>query len=74
MKPILYKIGNVLFKSYLVFVLLWIIFALSLNLFFIYLQFTNQEELASHYSSEIMTRIDGTFKDNSRNIWYEGDK
>ena len=74
MKPILNKIGDVLFKSYLAFVLIWITFTLSFDLFFIYLQFTNQEELARHYSSEIMIRIDGTFKDDPRNIWYEGDK
>jgi len=74
MKPIITKISNVLFKAYLGFVLLWVTLALSFQLFFIYLQFSGQEKRAQHYSQEIEWRVDGRFKDNPKNIWYEGDK
>lgn len=65
------KIGNVMFKSYLVFVGFWLAFALSFDLFFVYLQFTGQEERALSISNEITWKIDGRFKDNPDNIWYE---
>lgn len=65
------KIGNVLFKSYLAFVGFWLVFALTFDLFFVYLQFTGQEERASSISNEITWKIDGRFKDNPDNIWYE---
>jgi hypothetical protein len=38
------------------------------------LELSGQEELAKHYSDEITIRIDGNFKNNPKNIWYEGDK
>lgn len=74
MKPILKKIGDVLFKSYLILVLAWVFFAFSFQVFFVYLELSGQEELAKHYSDEITIRIDGNFKNNPKNIWYEGDK
>ena len=71
MKPILQKIGNVIFKGYLVFAICWVFFALSFDLFMIGVHFTD-EDLERKISNEIMWRIDGTFKDNPKNIWYEG--
>jgi hypothetical protein len=68
------KIGDVMFKSYLGFVGVWLAFALSTQVFFIYLQFTNQDERMRNIVNEIDWKIDGTFKDNPDNIWYEGDK
>jgi hypothetical protein len=35
MKPILKKIGDVLFKSYLILVLAWVLFAFSFQVFFV---------------------------------------
>lgn len=66
------NIGEGLFKAYLGLVGLWLISALSFQIFFIYLHFSNQEELAGKISNEIMWKIDGTFKNNPDNIWYEG--
>lgn len=71
MKSILKKIGNTLFQFYLIFVLVWIGFALLLDLFFIFLELSGNKKLADEYSKEIMWRIDGTFKNNPNNIWYE---
>ena len=68
------NIGESLFKVYLGLVGLWLIFALSFQIFCIYLHFTNQEERSRDISNKIMWKIDGTFKNNPDNIWYEGPK
>jgi hypothetical protein len=68
------KIGDVMFKSYLGFVGVWLAFALSTQVFFLYLQFTSQDERIRNIVNEIEWKIDGTFKDNPDNIWYEGGK
>lgn len=68
------NIGESLFKVYLGLVGLWLIFALSFQFFGIYLHFTNQEERAQNISNQIAWKIDGTFKNNPDNIWYEGPK
>ena len=71
MKPILTKVGDVLFKGYLVFVLCWVTLALSFDLFMIGVHFTD-EDLERKIANEITWKIDGRFKDNPENIWYEG--
>jgi hypothetical protein len=68
------KIGDVMFKTYLGLVGVWLAFALSTQVFFLYLQFTSQDERMRNIVNEIEWKIDGTFKDNPDNIWYEGDK
>jgi hypothetical protein len=68
------KIGDVMFKAYLGLVGVWLAFALSTQVFFLYLQFTSQDERMRNIVNEIEWKIDGTFKDNPDNIWYEGDK
>jgi hypothetical protein len=74
MEITLKKIGEKLFAGYLYFVGLWIVFALCFQLFFVYLMVSGQDERASRYSNEITWKIDGRFKDNPDNIWYEGPK
>jgi hypothetical protein len=68
------KIGDAMFKVYLGFVGVWLAFALSTQVFFVYLQFTNQDERMRNIVNEIDWKIDGTFKNNPDNIWYEGSK
>jgi hypothetical protein len=68
------KIGDAMFKVYLGLVGVWLAFALSTQVFFIYLQFTNQDERMRNIVNEIDWKIDGTFKNNPDNIWYEGSK
>ena len=72
MKRFLSKVKEYLFNGFLAFTCVWIVSALLFQSFFIYLHFTNQDNRAQAYSNEIMWRIDGTFKNDPRNIWYEG--
>jgi hypothetical protein len=65
------NIGESLLKVYLGLVGLWLIFALSFQIFFIYLHFSNQEERLLNITNQISWKIDGTFKNNPNNIWYE---
>jgi hypothetical protein len=64
------QIGQKLFNIYLAFVGIWLIFALSFDVFMVVLHFTN-EDLSRDISNEISWKIDGTFKNNPDNIWYE---
>ncbi len=69
-KAALPSIGEYLAQGFLYLVGIWIVFALFFQLFFVYLQFSGKEDLAGRISNEIMWRIDGTFKNNPNNIWY----
>jgi hypothetical protein len=51
----------------------WILFALCFQLFFVYLHFSGQEDLAGKIANEITHRIDGTFKNSPENIWYNAE-
>ena len=51
----------------------WIIFALCFQLFFVYLEFSGKHELQRNIVNWIEWRIDGTFKNNPENIWYEAE-
>jgi hypothetical protein len=52
---------------------IWIAFALCFQLFFVYLQFSGQEDLAGEIANEISWKIDGTFKNDPNNIWYNAE-
>jgi hypothetical protein len=52
---------------------LWIIFALCFQLFFVYLELSGKHELQRDIVNWIEWRIDGTFKNNPENIWYEAE-
>ena len=67
------NIGDYLFKAFLTLVGVWILFAISFQLFFVYLQFSGKEKMASDIANWIEWRIDGTFKNNPENIWYEAE-
>ena len=53
------------------FVFIWLIFALSFDMVMIGVHFTD-ENLERKISNEIAWKIDGTFKNQPGNIWYEG--
>jgi len=65
------ELGTLFFKGYLVFVGVWLAFALSFDLFMIGVHFT-KPDLETKISNEITWKIDGTFKNNPDNIWYKG--
>jgi hypothetical protein len=70
MKELLKKIGEKVLVGYLYFVCVWVSLAFTFDLFMIYTHFTN-EERERHISNEIMWKIDGLYKNNPDNIWYE---
>jgi hypothetical protein len=51
----------------------WIIFAICFQLFFVYLEFSGKDELQRDIVNWIEWRIDGTFKNDPVNIWYEAE-
>jgi hypothetical protein len=53
---------------------LWLVFALSLMGYALYLEFSDQQETLRNMTNWIEWRIDGTFKNSPENIWYEGPK
>jgi hypothetical protein len=72
MTNILNKAKEILFKVTATFTCAWIAFALSFQIYAIFLTVSGQEEEMTRISNEISWRIDGTFKNNPENIWYEG--
>lgn len=48
--------------------------AFLFQVFFVILQFSGNENLATEIANEITWRIDGTFKNNPENIWYNADE
>ena len=51
---------------------LWLVVALSLMSYALYLEFSDQQETLRNMTNWIEWRIDGTFKNSPENIWYEG--
>ena len=60
-------------KAFVGLVGVWIVFALCFQLFFVYLEFSGKHELQRNIVNWIEWRIDGTFKNNPENIWYEAE-
>ena len=67
------SLGNKLAQAFFVLVGVWIVFALCFQLFFVYLEFSGKHELQRNVVNWIEWRIDGTFKNNPENIWYDAD-
>ena len=72
-KSLTINIGDKLFTVFLSLVGIWIAFALCFQLFFVYLEFSGKDELQRNVVNWIEWRIDGTFKNNPENIWYDAD-
>ncbi len=70
MKNLLTKAKNLLFNTFLVLTGAWIIFALAFQLYGVFLITTHQDEEMVRISNEISWKIDGRFKNNPENIWY----
>lgn len=68
------KIKQVILSAMLGLSLVWVFFALSVQLYFVYLELTNKDERTTQIANEVAWKIDGTFKDNPDNIWYEAPK
>jgi len=72
-KSLTINIGDKLFTVFLSLAIVWIAFALCFQLFFVYLQFSGNEETARNVTNWIEWRIDGTFKNSPENIWYNAE-
>jgi len=72
MKNQLTKASEFLFHVYLRLCLCWVFFALGIQVFFVYLQVSDQQERMRQYSNEFEWKFDGRFKNNPENIMYEG--
>lgn len=59
-----------LFMGFLRLCLVWVIFALCFDMFMIFVHFTNPQ-LERDITNELTWRLDGTFKNNPKNIWYK---
>ena len=74
MKNLLTKTKDLLFNTFLVLSGTWIMFALVFQLYGVFLIATHQDEEMRRITNEISWKIDGTFKNNPENIWYEGNQ
>ena len=70
-KSAVLNIKELLFKMFLLGVGLFIGLAFVFQVFMVFLEFSGRQEWATQISNEIMWRVDGTFKNNPDNIWYE---
>ena len=67
---ILYKIREYFFYSFLALVGAWLIFALGLMFYSVYLEFSGNQEKLQQMSNEFNWKFDGTFKNSPGNISY----
>ena len=49
----------------------WCVIALSMQLFFIVLHFSGNDDVAGKLSNEIAIRIDGNYSTNPKSFWYK---
>ena len=52
---------------------LWLLFALSLMFYSIYLEFTGNDQALQDMSNQFSWKFDGRFKNSPENIWYEAE-
>ena len=71
---ILNRIREYFFYGFLTLVGAWLIFALGLMIYCLFLQFTGADEKLQTMANEFSWKFDGTFKNHPGNIWYEEPK
>lgn len=71
MKGLQQKIEEYFIRGLVYFTCGWCVIALSMQLFFITLHFSDNDELAGKIADEIEVRIDGRFTNDPRNFWYK---
>jgi len=65
------KLKETLALRFIQLVFVWVNLALTFQVFMLVTHFTNPK-LSTKIGNEIMWKIDGTFKNDPNNIWYEG--
>lgn len=71
MKKLLTKAAEGALGIYFVLVGVWICTALTIQLFFVYLEVSGNQERSLDIANRVTRKIDGNFKSNPENIWYE---
>jgi hypothetical protein len=71
MKNLMARTKNVVVNTFLILTGTWIMFALAFQLYAVFLVATDQEDKMTKISNEISWKVDGTFKNNPENIWYD---
>jgi hypothetical protein len=71
MKKFLTVAADRVFGIYFVLVGIWICTALTIQLFFVYLEVSGNHERSLDIANRVTRKIDGNFKSNPENIWYE---
>jgi hypothetical protein len=70
MKNLMARTKSVIIGTFMILTGAWIMFALAFQLYGVFLVVTDQEDKMAQISNEISWKIDGTFKNNPENIWY----
>lgn len=71
MTQLLKNVGEKLITGYVYFVCVWVCIAFMFEIFMLYTHFTDVEK-EQRISNQIKWKIDGLYKNNPNNIWYEG--
>lgn len=66
------KVKEHIFSGMLGFSLVWVIFALSVQIYFVILQVSGNDEEVRRITHELTVRVDGNYIDNPKNIFYKG--
>jgi hypothetical protein len=69
-----YKIGNLIIKLLATLVTLWIVFALSFQVYMTYLQFSGKKETTAEIVRWLTIKLDGGWSDHPSSIWYQEPK
>jgi len=71
MKNLMARTKSVVVGTFIILTGAWIMFALAFQLYGVFLVATDQEDRMTQISNEISWKVDGTFKNNPENIWYD---
>jgi hypothetical protein len=71
MKGLREKITNIFVNGLVYFTAGWCVIALCMQLFFVVLHFSGNDEIAGNIANEMTIRLDGNYSDNPKNFWYK---
>lgn len=66
-----YKLRDLLIKTLFAFATLWIVFAISFQVYMVYLQFTGKTETTAEIVRWLTIKFDGGWADHPSSIWYQ---
>ena len=66
-----HKIGNLIIKLLATLATLWIVFALSFQVYMTYLQFSGNTETTAEIVRWLTIKLDGGWSDHPSSIWYQ---